>query len=265
MIVSRESPVPSSAEKPSSHSNLTSTSQPETKRLFPYTTRTTDSYSSVYFVGQLQVFTCGYEGGVFHSAQNGITVKFPCGAVPEASPPITIEFGVALNGPFEFPPDTKPVSPFVWLCTDRPGYIFNKPVEIILPHFLILDKTDGERLTFMKADHREADDEYEFKECLDKKRFKARGSYGVLNTTHTCFLCVAQKDSISQLSITKAKYCLVKIVPKQLGLTFNIVFCVAYFLETCMEVHIYILYNCTLFKCMGQQITLYISFKLPNT
>ncbi len=237
MILSRDSIISSSAEK-SSHSDHTPTPQPpQTRRLFPFTTRTTDNYSNIYFVDQLQLFTCGYEGGVFHSAQDGVTIKFPRGAVPESSPPITIEFGVALNGPFEFPTDhMNPVSPFVWLCTDRPGFVFRKPVEIIIPHSLLLDKAQSKNLTFLKANHREGEDEYEFVECADKKRFKARSSYGILYTTHTCFLCIAYNDIVSELSTAKITYCLVKVIPKNPGVTFNIVVCIAYFLETCMEV-----------------------------
>ena len=236
----------SAGNQRSSQSDHTPTTQPEaaqqTRRLFPYTTRPTDGYSNVYFVDQLQVFTCGYEGGVFHSAQSGVTIKFPYGAVPEASPPITIEFGVALNGPFEFPPDFKPVSPFIWLCTNNPHFVFRKPVEVTIPHFLTLDKTDNDKLTFMKANHRDVDDEYEFKECTEKKKFKAHNSYGVLLTTHTCFLCIAWKSA--ELAITKINYCLMKVVPRTLGISFKIVFCVTYFLEACMEVcKVYDLHN----------------------
>ena len=205
-----------------------------TKRLFPCTTRTTDGYPNVYFVDLLQVFTCDSDGGVFHSPQHGVTVKIPSGAIPDSSPPITFEFGIALNGPFEFPPDVKPISPFVWLCTDTPGFVFQRLVEVTVPHFISLHQSDCEKLAFMKANHREADDEYVFRECSEKMKFKARSNHGVLLTAHTCFLCIAWK--LPENVITRANFCLMKVMPKFPDHNFNIFFCFTFFLETCMEV-----------------------------
>ena len=224
----------STSSEPSITSSNPGTPVPiQPRQLHPHTTIPTNSFPNVYFVDPIQVFRCGYEGGLFHSVPNGITIKFPRGAVPENHPLINVQFGVVLNGPFEFPDESKPISPFVWFCTDIADFTFQKPVEIVLPHFLNADQSDCRKLAFMKASHNTSGD-YIFKECTDTTKFRSRISHGVLLTTHTCFLCIAMK--VSEVAMTKTNYCLVKVTPKNMDAMFNISFCVTYFLETCMEV-----------------------------
>ena len=211
------------------------------KRIFPYTTRpiplssTQSNFSNVHFLDPIQVFTVGSDGGVFHSALNDITIKFPKGAVPESSLPVTVQFGVALNGPFDIPVGKKPVSPFMWFCTDVPNFVFHTPVEITMPHYISLTESDSNKLKFMKAKHEEGDkDDFLFKDCTDPMRFKARSNHGVLLTKHSDFLCITAE--ISESTIMKANYCLMKVTPKACDNVFKVYFIVTYFLQTCMEV-----------------------------
>ena len=211
------------------------------RRLLPYTTRpissssTQSRLSNVDFIDPIQVFTVESDGGVFHSAQNDITIKFPRGAVPDNSPPVTVQFGVALNGPFDVPDGKKPVSPFMWFCTDVPNFVFHRSIEIVMPHYISLSESDCNKLKFMKAQHKDGDnDDFLFKDCTDPMRFKARSNHGVLLTKHSCFLCIAAK--ISESMVMNANYCLMKVTPKVCDKVFKLYFIATYFLQTCMEV-----------------------------
>ena len=171
-------PAPSTSVSIENVSRSASSSTPTPvlplKRISPYTTRpissscTQSNFSNVHFLDPIQVFTVQSDGGVFHSAMNDITIKFPKGAVPESSPPVTVQFGVALNGPFDIPVGKKPVSPFMWFCTYVPNFVFHTPVEITMPHYISVTESDCSKLKFMKAKHEEGDnDDFLFKDCTD--------------------------------------------------------------------------------------------------
>ena len=173
-----------------------------------------------------------------------IAFKVPPGAL---SNEITakIEFGVLIHGPFSFPPNMKPVSPIVWICSQQTT-IFQKPFELMLPHIfdnVCTPNVDEPELIFMKAQHHT----YEML-TGDKKRFEfvpvdeaatcSFTSYrAVLKSKHFCFYCVAAKQSRKLLE--KARYCLTRVDPKPWlsnSPDTTIYFCVSYFMKTCLEV-----------------------------
>ena len=189
----------------------------------------------------LDVIAVGPAGGVFHSKSNNVTITFPEGAVPSGIHSVNVEFGVALLGPFDMPDnhsDMKPVSPFVWICTDVKDFKFSKPLTVIMPHFVSCDtQQDCKALVFMEADGRLVDEEgrFQFKESNGTSKFNRRSMKGSLSTLHSGFLCICSK--ISSIAISKANYCLMMLMPKQPDQErFEVTFCITYLLETCIQV-----------------------------
>lgn len=197
--------------------------------------------SGVHFVDSLEVITCGQPGGVFHSKSNNVTITIPEGAIPSDVHSVNLEFGVALLGPFEMPSsEVKPVSPFVWICIEAAEFTFSKPISVVLPHFISCStEKDCEDLTFMKADHRYIDEEgkFLFRKSDGKSRFIPRHMKGTLITQHSCFLCITSK--VASTTVLNANYCLMMAIPNRQEARFEVIFCITYLLETCMEVSQY--------------------------
>ena len=63
-----------------------------------------------------------------------ITLRIPEGAVPLGKK-IQLEAAVAMYGPFKFEKEPELISPTLWLCF-KEGVTLNKPIHVILPHFL---------------------------------------------------------------------------------------------------------------------------------
>ena len=176
---------------------------------------------------------------MFHSKSNDVTISIPEGAVPYGQPHPNVEFGVALLGPFEMPHGTEqviPVSPFVWICVDT--IEFSKPVTVILPHFISCDtRQDTDALTFLKADLRSIDEDgrFHFASCDDGvAKFKPRSMKGTITLQQSCFICIASE--CPSMSISKANYCLMMVLPSQQAESFEATFCFTYLLQTCIEV-----------------------------
>ena len=104
----------------------------------------------VPFVEPVDVHKCDSSGKEFINSDHNITLRVPPGAIPDGVT-VHIEAGVALHGPFQFPPGTRPISPIVWFCMQE-DVPLQKPVEVILPHFL--HQREHLQLGFLKADHR---------------------------------------------------------------------------------------------------------------
>ena len=197
---------------------------------------TTDS--SVPFMDPLDIIHCTSNGGVYYNPVHDFTVRIPEGAISKGAS-VTIEIGVALYGPFQFPDGTQPVSPIVWLCVQQEGhYQFLKPVEVVLPHYLhVTTADDSTLLHFLKAGHHMNENEqYQFQFTSGKVCFPIHETYGTLSTNHFCFLCIALR-TVSQERTAKAKFCLISVIPDPISEpSWTIYFCVCYFLQTCMEV-----------------------------
>ena len=55
------------------------------------------------------------QGIEYNDEWNDFTLKIPQGAIPEGES-LTIDIGVALYGPFQYPEGLRPVSPVFWIC-----------------------------------------------------------------------------------------------------------------------------------------------------
>ena len=110
---------------------------------------------SMTLVSTLSDYTS--DGKTFTDKANDFSLDIPEGAIPEGER-LTVDVGVALFGPFQFPEGLRPVSPVFWVCVrDNNKFNFPKPVAVTLPHFLDLENYEDIQslgLTFLKADHK---------------------------------------------------------------------------------------------------------------
>ena len=158
---------------------------------------------------------CTSQGIKYNDEWNDFTLKIPEGAIPEGES-LTIDIGVALYGPFQYPEGLRPVSPVFWICVrDRKAFHFLKPMEVTLPHFLTLDGEEDVqslRLTFLKGEHRmEGRQKTHFQQAEGMALFRPGSGYGVLHTHHFCYLCIASRKS--KETIQKAKFCMFATIP----------------------------------------------------
>ncbi|CAI8056471.1 hypothetical protein GBAR_LOCUS30773 [Geodia barretti] len=112
----------------------------------------------------------------------------------------TVDVGVALFGPFQFPEGLRPVSPVFWVCVrDNPNFRFSKPVTVTIPHFLNLENDDEIQslgLTFLKAGHnKNAEGLYEFQPTEGEINFQPFQTFGILQNSHFCSLCITCRDN----------------------------------------------------------------------
>ena len=172
----------------------------------------TREYIPEWFTLVATLSQCTHDGRYYYDKANDFSLEIPEGAIPEGES-ITIDIGVALYGPFQYPKGLKPVSPVFWLCVrDRKFFCFLKPVTVTIPHFLDLENHDVIKslgLNFLKGDH----------ELRLQKLQKVEGqllveplkTFGVLQTTHFCCLCIA--GNISQSLVAREVFCLSAVIP----------------------------------------------------
>ena len=155
------------------------------------------------------------QGRPFTDKVNDFSLEIPDGAIPEGMR-LTVDVGVALFGPFQFPEGLRPVSPVFWVCVrDHENFEFSKPVTVTIPHFLELENDDDIQsfgLTFLKADHKMSEGQYKFQPLNGKMDFKTSKRFGVLQTTHFCSLCIASRDTAEVL--TKTCFCITSVLPR---------------------------------------------------
>ena len=175
----------------------------------------------------------------YYDKVNDLTLKIPEGAIPEGES-LTIDIGVALYGPFQYPEGLRPVSPVLWICVqDRKHNMhFRKPVSITLQHCLIVEseeEIESLGLTFLKGDHEmNPEGKYQFHRVEDSL-FKAKTDYGTLQTHHFCYQCIV--CNISEFTIQRTKFCLCGTIPRTLvyDKRMYVVFFVTFLLEACLE------------------------------
>ena len=156
------------------------------------------------------------KGVRYYDESNNLKLDIPRGAIPVGEN-FTIDFGVALFGPFQFPEGLRPVSPVFWVCVrDQRNFQFPKPVTVSIPHFLNLENDDEIQslgLTFLKAEHnRNTKGLYEFKPTEGESVFEPCKQFGVLKTTHLCSLCIVCRDTPECLRM--AHFCTTAVLPK---------------------------------------------------
>ena len=172
----------------------------------------------------------------FVDKTNEFGLKIPEGAIPEGKS-VTIDIGVALYGPSQFPEGLRPVSPVFWVCIrDQKLFQFLKPVEVIIPHCINLENLDDIEslgLTFLKGDHETKPHQmYQFQQIEGGAFFK---KCGVLETTHFCYLCISSK--ISKETIERAMFCVYAAIPCVMSpqKPVYVYFFVTFLLSTCLE------------------------------
>ena len=194
---------------------------------------------SIPYIDPVEIVKCDSAGGLFYSSTHDFGFAIPEGAIPECDS-INIEVGVTLTGPFDIPQGSKPVSPIVKLCVQQqPNFKFLKPVEVVLPHSLDLTSEEDRsklQIGFWKAGHTLNDnEEYEF-EQMDVYNTRLKHQYGIVWTDHFCFLCICEGSRVTHEITAKACFYLVGYKIMLNPTEWNVYFCVAYFLETCVEV-----------------------------
>ena len=158
---------------------------------------------------------CTSEGRKFTDDVNDFSLEILEGAIPEGER-LTIDVGVALFGPFQFPEGLRPVSPMFWVCVrDNPNFQFSKPVKVTIPHFLNLENDENIKslgLTFLKANHNtDPKRVLNFLPTDGKIHFQPSSKFGVLQTNHFCSLCIACKDKPEVL--TNTDFCKISVIP----------------------------------------------------
>ena len=182
---------------------------------------------------------CTSQGIEYNDEWNDFTLKIPQGAIPEGES-LTIDIGVALYGPFQYPEGLRPVSPVFWICVrDKKYFHFLKPVEVTVPHFLTLDGEEDVKslgLTFLKGHHEMGwKQKTHFQQAEGTALFRPGSDYGVLHTHHFCYLCITSKKS--KETLCKANFCMFAAIPRVFATyksTYAFIF-VTFFLKTCLK------------------------------
>ena len=212
-----------------------------------------ENIASVPFVDPVTVLECDSSGREYTNVSHDITLRIPENAIPQGSK-VHFEVATALFGPFKFPKDSRPISPILWICTQE-DITFQKPIEVVLPHILnnqfTADDVNRFGLQFHKADHKDFSTRFDGRRHYNFKPFDAKmkficennESFGILHTTHCCFLCITakKKGELSHDMAQKKGYCLscvecLRSPYSNLPPRDVVYFCTSFFLKTCLQV-----------------------------
>ena len=177
----------------------------------------TREYIPTCFTPVATLSQCTHDGSWYHDEHNDFGLEIPAGAIPEGES-ITINIGVALYGPFQYPEGLRPVSPVFWVCIrDQKHFQFQTPVKVTIPHCLNLENYDSIEslgLAFLKGDHEKNPQQmYQFRKAEGNILIEPLRKYGVIETTHFCSLCVSCKDTLEFYE--KSRFCMCSVIPKQ--------------------------------------------------
>ena len=223
------------------HENITADNEPTPSpcsgpAIDPYNT---ENYIPKWFNAVSSHLHCTQTGRTYYDDINDFGLEIPEGAIPRGET-ISIDIGVALYGPFQFPPGMRPVSPVFWVCVRQTNFShFLKPITITLPHFLSLRNQEGIQslgLTFLKAQHEMNHHQmYEFQPAEGKVYFEPFKKSGVFQTTHFCSLCISCKDTME--AIKMATFCVTAVIPRTFSADESsyAVFYVTFLLGTCLK------------------------------
>ena len=182
---------------------------------------------------------CTNKGVKYYDEANDFSLEIPEGAIPEGET-VTIDIGVALYGPFQYPEGLRPVSPVFWLCVrDKKFFHFLRPVTVTIPHFLDLENhndIESLGLTFLKGDHEmNSQQMYQFQQAEGNVLFEPLKKHGVLQTTHFCYLCISSKISLKL--IRKAMFCVYAAIPRAMSPRepAYVYFFITFLLSTCRD------------------------------
>ena len=161
------------------------------------------------------LFECTCDGRVYNDECNDFGLEIPAGAIPEGES-ITIDIGVALHGPFQYPEGLRPVSPVFWVCVrDQKNFQFLKPVTVTIPHCLNIESYgDIESLgvSFLKGDHEiNLKQMYQFQQAVGYMLIQPQRTHAMVQITHFCSLCFSCKTNTNLLE--KAIFCMYSVIP----------------------------------------------------
>ena len=182
----------------------------------PHNTR---EYIPTCFTPVATLSQCTYDGRWYYDEHNDFGLEIPAGAIPEGES-ITIDIGVALYGPFQYPEGLRPVSPVFWVCIrDRKDFQFLKPVKLIIPHCLELKQYDDIKslgLTFLKGDHEmNSQQMYQFQPAEGDVLIDPLKIHAVIKITHFCSLCLLIEDRRDLFE--KEIFCLYSVIPHKIS------------------------------------------------
>ena len=196
------------------------------------------TYSSNPALYNMQFITteriqCGTDGGIFQH-KYGIGIYIPPGAVSGASH-LSLEFGVAVTGPFTYPQNIMPVSPVLWVRIkfENGQHDLKKPIEISIPH--AVSGNVGSGLLHFFCFKKKAN-QVSFQGM--HKRAIITPNKGVLLTKlskQQYFLCIGSR--LCEEVIAKTQYCILKVAPKcTIDSVWKVHFFVTYAMSACTEV-----------------------------
>ena len=155
---------------------------------------------------------------------------------------ITIDIGVALFGPFQYPPNIRPVSPVFWITVrGQENYQFLKPLRVTMEHCLDVSHCDDAGivdagLQFMKAGPTpHASGKYEFSSAAEDQDFLTESFHGSLvdRFTAICICASATPDTVRQVT-----YQLSVVHPKPVranGTCHTVHFITSFYLKYCLS------------------------------
>ena len=195
----------------------------------------TREYIPEWFSPVATLSQCTHDGRSYYDERNDFGLEIPEGAIPS----ITIDIGVALYGPFQYPEGLRPVSPVFWVCVrDQKLPQLLKPVKVTIPHCINLEKFESLRLTFLKGEHVVNSEKKHGLTRFDTyhTQFEQGTKCGVLSTRQFCTLCITCDDRQPDF-YDNVDFCLFSVLPKTLsaGAIHRLFFFVMFSLNTCRD------------------------------
>ena len=197
--------LPPRAQSSATQSILTS-AQPNATTAAATTPITTTRHVSASLDHLHTLQDCNSEVRSYYNEENDFRLVIPEGAIPVGDS-ITIDIGVALFGPFQYPPNIRPVSPVFWVSVrGHQNYRFLKPLRVTIEHCLNLSGCDDAEivdvgLQFMKAcPAPNTSGKYVFLSAAEDQDFLTQSFHGSLmdRFTAVCICASATPDTVRQ-------------------------------------------------------------------
>ena len=173
-------------------------------------------------------------GGTFHSANHGVTVVFPNGAIPKEYL-VELKFAAMLDAPIKFSSNFIPVSAIHWLCMDKE---LEQPIQLYLPHSVnIQNEAQTSKLKFAKFQHLQLGGAMDM-QSIEGGNFPVGESYGFIEVKHFCYYCIVE-DNLDPSDIPNNKYVIAAVTKKKpVSCNWEAHICLYPSLQTCANVNI---------------------------
>lgn len=213
---------------PDSHKVLGSSKTPlELLEISTFSVYLPSSFSRHPIIDGMFSFQVDSRGGIFTNRPSYL-LEIPKGAIAEGEM-VTVQTGFITspgNDRYQFPDGYSVVSSIVWFCTGHDKH-FQKEIAIELQHCAQYSSN----LTVLKAKcSGTASGEFKFEPVGNV--VSQNSIYGTFRTTHFCLFCLATTANDE----TAKKVCVVPIEGPYFEQKKEIIFCVCYYLDTCLRV-----------------------------